>query len=105
MKRWLVVTPEFGEVVPILDYGQGPMEYQCDVIEVEAETRRDAVLVGVALMRSQPRQFHYFRDHLDGNPYAGVKAELMPDPCPACQGLGFIDHADCAACEGSGAAS
>ena len=79
MKRWMVVTPEYGEVIPILDYGEGPLEYQADVIEVEAETRRDAIIIGVALMRRDPSAYHWF-EHADGNPYAGVKAEIAPEP-------------------------
>lgn len=74
MKRWRVITPEYGEVIPVTDEGQGPMEYGCDAIEVEAETRRDAVVVGVALMRRQPREYHWFR-RCDGNPFAGIRAE------------------------------
>jgi hypothetical protein len=27
MKRWWVISKEYGEVVPILDDGSGPMEY------------------------------------------------------------------------------
>ena len=80
MKRWHVITPEYGEVIPITDDGQGPTEYGCDVIEVEAETRRDAILVGVQLMRAHERDYHYFR-HCDGNPFVGVKAEEIPPPC------------------------
>lgn len=79
LKAWFVVTPEYGEVVPILDYGQGPMEYGADVIEVEAATKRDAIIAGVALMRSRPGQFHYFRDHCEGNPFAGVTAWSADD--------------------------
>ena len=79
MKLWYVVTPEYGEVVPVLDYGQGPLEYQADVVEVEADTKRDAIVIGVALMRKNPREYHYFR-HCEGNPYVGVKAEPAPSP-------------------------
>ena len=90
MKRWYVVTPEYGEVVPVLDYGQGPLEYQADVIEIEAETRRDAILIGVKMMRENPSKYHWFR-HADGNPFAGVKAELVPECCRVCHGFGGVD--------------
>jgi hypothetical protein len=63
MKRRYVVTPEYGEVVPVLDYSEGPLEYQADVIEVEAETKRDAIVLGVAVMRKNSREYHYFRSH------------------------------------------
>jgi len=70
LRRWLVVTPEYGEVIPILDYGQGPVEYVADVMEVEAETSHDAIIFGIRLMRKEG--CHYF-DICD-NPFAGVRA-------------------------------
>jgi hypothetical protein len=89
-RRWRIITPEYGEVVPVTDEGQGPMEYGCDVIEVEAATRRDALVVGVALMRRHEREYHYFR-HCDGNPYVGVRVvpvnvawEAHCETCEAC---------------------
>ncbi len=72
LKPWFVVSPEYGTVIPILDYGQGPMEYGRDVVRVEAVTKTDALYLGVKLM---------FRDtHCEWVddaecPYAGVKVE------------------------------
>ena len=106
MKRWLVVTPEYGEVIPITDEGQGPTEYQSDVIEVEAETRRDAILIGVQLMRASPSDYHWFRDNCYGNPFVGVTAEEVQVPCRACEGTGDGDihgvSGECSACGGTG---
>lgn len=34
MPNYLVISEEYGEVVPILDYGQGPTEYGCDICYV-----------------------------------------------------------------------
>lgn len=105
MKRWLVVTPEYGEIIPITDEGQGPTEYQADVIEVEAETRRDAIVIGVKMMRANSRDYHWFR-HCDGNPFVGITAELMPVPCRACEGTGDGEihgvSGECSACNGTG---
>ncbi len=42
MRRFAVVSPEVGEVIPILDDGTGPTEYFCYYAEVEASTRREA---------------------------------------------------------------
>ena len=78
MKRYYIITPEYGEVVPILDYGQGPVEYNCDVVEVEAENKRDAIVLGVKYMREHSSQFHWFR-HADGNPFAGVRTEEVAE--------------------------
>lgn len=91
---WLVCSPEYGEVVPILDDGTGPMEYGCDVAHVEAESREDALYLGVLLMRKQGAR--YLRDC--ENPYAGVKVESQMCPrhgMPTWCG----DHYECPACE------
>lgn len=107
LRRWLVLTPEYGEVIPITDEGQGPTEYQRDGIEVEAETKRDAILMGVCLMRDKPRDYHWFR-HADGNPFVGVTAEVVPPMCPACEGTGGGDvhgvSGECSMCNGTGIA-
>ena len=72
LKRWYVITPEYGTVVPVLDWGQGPIEYNCDVIEIQARTKRDALLLGVKEMRRL--QYEWFDDPSE-NPYTGVRVE------------------------------
>lgn len=82
MRRWYVVTPEYGTKINLgLDDGTGPMEYGADVIEIDAETARDAIALGVGEMltgRSDGYggQYRWCVDaRSDGvNPYAGVKA-------------------------------
>lgn len=81
---YYVVTPEYGDVVPVLDYGQGPIEYGRDVIEIEARNERDAIALGVREMLRQPTDrfgnpYRYCRDarkHGE-NPYVGVFVEPM----------------------------
>lgn len=94
LQPWLVCSPEYGEVVPILDDGTGPTEYGCDVVFVEAETRRDALLLGVALFRQQGAK--YLADA--ESPYAGVKVESQV--CPK-HGMAEWrdDHYECPQCE------
>ncbi len=98
LKPWLVCSPEYGEVIPITDEGQGPMEYGCDVVHVLAETRRDALLMGVLLFRQQGAR--YLDRYSDENPYAGVKVESQI--CHA-HGMETIiwnhDHFECTTCE------
>ena len=105
MKRWLVLTPEYGEVIPITDEGQGPTEYGRDAIEVEADTRRDAIWMGVKLMRADEQEYHWFR-HADGNPFIGITAEEVPPMCRACEGTGDGEihgvSGECSACCGTG---
>lgn len=82
MKRWLVVTPEYDTIEPVTDEGQGPTITVVDVIEVEAETKRDAIVLGVKLMLENKwrpdkwTKFHWCRDQRCDklSPYAGVKA-------------------------------
>ena len=85
MKHWLVITPVYGEVVPVLDYGQGPMEYGADVIEIEAACARDAVALGVKEMLKGGRvdewsSYKWCLGQRDAgeSPYAGVRAEPYP---------------------------
>lgn len=48
---WAVISPEYGVVVPVLGFGLGPTEYGCDYVEVEASSRREAIVKGVREMR------------------------------------------------------
>jgi len=43
MKHYIVISPEVGTVIPILDDGSGPTEYGCCVVSVEANNRREAL--------------------------------------------------------------
>jgi hypothetical protein len=91
---WLVVSPEYGEVIPVLDDGTGPMEYGADVVFVEAATRSDALHLGVHLF--QQTHARYLRDA--ESPYTGVKVESQ-----MCERHGFPvwvkDHYECPQCE------
>lgn len=75
---WYVISPEYGEVVPVLDYGQGPIEYGRDVIEVQARTKKEAISAGVAMMlKVVGRQFKGVQDTVASGmcPYTGFTAE------------------------------
>jgi hypothetical protein len=75
MKRWFVVTPEFSYTEYIVA-GQGPSYAVRDVIEIEAETARDAISLGVREML-RGRTFTYCEDQRSEGlcPYTGVFAE------------------------------
>lgn len=70
MSRWLVISPEY-EFVDVIVDGQGPTEIVRDVVEVEAATKRDALLLGVKAMRANPRENAWLRRYAD-NPFAGM---------------------------------
>lgn len=74
MKRWLVFTPQY-ECHHATE--ADPAEFGCDVVEIEAKTKRDALALGVKVMLADRRHFHYCRDQRDDNasPYAGLKVE------------------------------
>lgn len=73
MRRFYVISPEMSVVIPICDDGTGPMEYGCDVVEVEARTKRDARHLGFKLMREA--KMAWATEHEDGCPFAGMKVE------------------------------
>lgn len=75
------------------------MEYGCDVVHVEAETRRDALLLGVMLFRQQGAK--YLDDGV--SPYAGVTVEAVR--CEAHGTTAIVwkskhEGYDCSACHG-----
>lgn len=92
---WLVVSPEYGQVISVLDDGTGPTEYGSDYVFVEAETEQDALMLGVMLFKQQGAKY---LDHAE-SPYAGVKVESMV--CPL-HGMPQWrdDHFECSGCEG-----
>jgi hypothetical protein len=86
LTKWAVIGPEYGTVIPVCD-GTGPLEYGCDYVEVEAETKRAALVLGVRLLRRQP----YLQNYSDENPFTGVRVEPL---CPDCN-----DDGPCLRCE------
>jgi hypothetical protein len=99
MIPWLIVSPEYGTLIPIVG-GQGPMEYGCDVVHVEAETRADAIALGVKMLRESGARYI---DALECSPYAGVKAFSQ-----LCEQHGMPqwrgDHYECLQCEAEASA-
>jgi hypothetical protein len=78
LKRWLVCSPKYGTMVPVLDDGSGPTEYGCDVVEIEAVNKRDALILGLKLMRKEyPDGWH--NQDLSENPFKGMRVEEYPE--------------------------
>ena len=73
---WMVCSAVYGEVVPVTDDGQGPMEYGRLVVYVTAATKREAARLGVATMRRAARRA-FEKCYEDGNPFAGLLVEPM----------------------------
>lgn len=85
MKRWLVITPKYSYTEYVCAEG-GPTYDVCDVIEIEAESKRDAIALGVREMLKGGKQdfgnrYRWCRgQRIDGlSPYAGVWAEEVDE--------------------------
>ena len=80
--RWFVITPNYTYVERILDDGTGPTFEASDVIEVVADTRREAISKGVKEMLNRPKSFDFKYMHSqradNACPYTGVRAEPNP---------------------------
>jgi len=75
MKKYYVITPQYTS----MSYGYEPPETGCDVVEVEANTKREAKVKGLRELR----KLHYgwinwYRD-TDSNPFTGLRAEEKID--------------------------
>ena len=75
MPLYTVVTPPFLYHEIIVD-GQGPYYEQCDVVEIIAKNRKDAVALAVNYMLKHKHKYEYVREQLADrrSPYTGVKA-------------------------------
>ena len=87
--KWYVVTPEY-ERYPAGE--TDPPEYGADVVDVEAATQREALVLGVRELRRT--RSHWLRDH-DGNPFSGLTADTFDDECT---NHNFAPH--CPTCSG-----
>lgn len=72
MPRWLVISPTFTYIEDVLGYGQGPAHDVADTIEIEAETKRDALLLGVKAMRADCTRYTYHHTEYDRCPFTGM---------------------------------
>lgn len=86
MKTWYVVTPSFAKY----QYEDGfpiSVEDRADVFYLEAETKRDALLLGVKAMIEDHRNYSYCREQRAAglSPYEGVwvEEEKVLDTHPA----------------------
>ena len=74
LKRWLVISPKYDNVIPVLDDGSGPTEPTCDMIEVDAKNKKDALLFGIKIMRKNFRDGWHNSDPGE-NPFKGMQIE------------------------------
>lgn len=53
MTKYVVLTGEYPYTEPVLDYGEGPTWNERDSVEVEAENKADARVLGLRLLRER----------------------------------------------------
>ena len=78
--RWYyVVTPEYEQVVPILDDGTGPVELVSDVAYVEAKNQREALVFGVRELRRDKSKWLRAQTINECSPFTGLKVYAEGD--------------------------
>lgn len=77
MKRWYVVTPEFTVYEHHPEGFIVDAQEVCDWIEIEAETARDAIALGVREMLKWRDSWCAMARTDQRSPYAGIRAELV----------------------------
>lgn len=91
----MVYSPDY-QTSPMSYDPPDPGEYGADVIEVEAESKRDAIILGVAALMKERRHTWASDNRGDGQPpWAGYKAdEVCAHECHNSPD----DEGDCACC-------
>jgi len=70
MKRYGVVSPQLFYIEPVLDDGDGPIEYYCCYVEVEARNKREAKIA--ALKTKEMKDWINWQRNDRRNPFAGL---------------------------------
>lgn len=73
LKHYLVVSPEISEVVPVLDFGMGPLEYYRCCAYIEAYNKREAKIK--ALRSDEMYNWIEWARGDRKNPFSGLKVE------------------------------
>lgn len=81
LKKYVVMSEIYSEIVPILDDGTGPTEEAYDYIEIEAENKTDAKILGIKLWQEQHKgKYKCWGDKdEDENIYKGTKVWEIKD--------------------------
>ncbi len=74
MRWYYVVTPEYEQVVHILDDGIGPVESVSDVAYVEAKNQREALVTGLRELRRDGSKWLRAQTINKCSPFTGLKA-------------------------------
>jgi hypothetical protein len=79
--HYSVISPEMGEIVPVTDDGQGPMEYWNEWALVLASNKREAKILAVRGEVIDGGMWDWVKEarQYDINPFSGMEAE--PSVC------------------------
>lgn len=69
IKPYWVFTPEYDEVIPVIDFGQGPIEPVRDIAAVLALDKEHAKVLAVKAFRKQ----RSYISKSDENPFIGLQ--------------------------------
>ena len=76
MRPYYVISPEYESAAGSYEPPEPP-EYGCDVVEVEARTRREAIALGVGeLLKSRCRTWPKQNREDNRSPWTGMRAEV-----------------------------
>ncbi|MFH1603338.1 MAG: hypothetical protein ABIH03_05470 [Pseudomonadota bacterium] len=93
LRPWQVVTGEYAYHEAVLDDGSGPDYTVRDYVNVWAETKADAKVVAVKIMRASPVDYPFIRDC--DCPFHGM--DVQQGWCP--HGVPVWEWEDCLPCQ------
>lgn len=70
MNKWIVYTPSYFYYEYSIDYG----EWQCDVVQVTGDNKKEALVNGVRQLRIERSK--WINDYAN-NPFTKLKAEVI----------------------------
>lgn len=85
--KWFVVTSaEYGQVVLVVDFGVGPVEYSRDVVYVRTRTLSRVKSLAVRALRRRYSGKGFRPDYLSAgeNPFRGMEARRVLCGLPTC---------------------
>lgn len=102
-QHWIVVSPEFPDIIPVMDDGSGPTVWECLSVSVSAETRSEAKRL--ALHHADMQDWVNEQRGNNRNPLWGLKVyrgkckhgvcqcDICFQDCPQCIAEAEADHA------------
>jgi len=71
MKYYVVLSPKYEIIDPVLDFGQGPSEECRDYVYVRAKNKREAKVIGLQFLRQLKTAHKWYGE----NPFKEMELE------------------------------